>query len=64
MEKQLGLFVDNNIGFWQGMAHALDIGTTLNSYNEISPMDIDTISLANDWSTVGQALAKAMSIYE
>lgn len=41
--------------FWEGMARVLDLGNTLNVYNESSTeWEADAKALASDWNVIAQ----------
>lgn len=47
--------------FVEGMARVLDLGNTLNVYNDSPNGEIaDSIALHNDWSLVGQDIVTAI----
>ncbi len=50
--------------FTRGMARALDMGSTLNVYNEAASAEAaDAAALANDWGQVGIDIAGAMESF-
>ena len=50
--------------FLGGMAHTLDVGGTLQVYNENeTPAEADTKALRNDWESVGNDLLDSMIEY-
>lgn len=52
-------------GFFKGMAHSLDLGSTMTMYNDYSNSGItDCDTLAHDWRVVGEEIRKAMQSYE
>ncbi len=51
--------------FTEGMARTLDLGATLDDYNDSpSPEQADTIAMRNDWFAVGADLKTAIKQYE
>ena len=51
--------------FLGGMARVLDIGGTLEIYNESrTPAEADTLALRNDWGMVGDDILYAIERYE
>ncbi len=51
--------------FSEGMARVLDLGTTLEDYNDSpSPGLADYTALRNDWFAVGSDLRAALTYYE
>lgn len=53
------------LGFLQGMASTLDIGSNLCRYDYAEDgLEADRRALASDWITVGQELKRAMVAYE
>lgn len=57
------LFADPS--FLEGMARVLDIGGTLQAYNESpTPAVADTIAIASDWLMVGKDLQSAIDAYQ
>ena len=48
--------------FWSGMGAVLDLGGTMEIFNEsASPDEADTLALANDWAAVGNDIRSAMT---
>ena len=51
--------------FIEGMARTLDIGNTLNRYNESSSdQQVDIEAMKNDWRAIGDDIRVAISGYE
>lgn len=51
--------------FWEGVARVLDLGGTLNIYNESkTPEEADRTALQSDFAMVGKDINKAMKIFE
>ena len=49
----------------RGMARVLDIGSTMNIYNDSDSInEADEIALASDWYAVGEDLSEAIGGYE
>ena len=49
----------------EGMARILDLGTTLQNYNDYpSAKQADSNALFNDWQAVGQDIMNAIDKYE
>lgn len=56
------LFAD--LSFLEGMARVMDIGGTLQAYNESpTPAAADAIAIASDWLMVGKDLQSAIEEY-
>ena len=48
--------------FLEGVARLLDLGGTLNEYNESnSPEDADLVALRSDWEALGQDYRSALT---
>ncbi|MCX6790964.1 MAG: hypothetical protein NTV62_02090 [Candidatus Gribaldobacteria bacterium] len=51
--------------FSEGMARVLDIGGTIQTYNESTPSNkADTEALSRDWKMVGKDIKDSISVYE
>ncbi len=51
--------------FLEGVARVLDLGGTLNVYNESeTPGDADARALASDWQAVGDDIQSAIGKYK
>ena len=48
--------------FWEGYARAIDIGGTLNEYNQNkTPEEADTAAIRSDWQAVGDSIEFALN---
>lgn len=51
--------------FISGMARVLDLGCTLNEYNQsLSPDSADYLAINSDWYAVGSDIRSALANYE
>ena len=51
--------------FVEGLGRVLDIGSTLNEYNEDNtPNEADYLSILGDWYAVGDVIRSAVNDYE
>lgn len=60
------LYVPNRLfagpSFLEGVARVLDVGVTLQEYNEEAHPDVN--ALKNDWRAVGDDLKSSLTLYE
>jgi len=65
MQSTLSFHLFARPSFWEGAARVLDLGATLQSYNEqYTPSEADTAAMLSDWVTTGEDLRSAISTYE
>ena len=58
-------FLFANPSLIEGMARVLDLGSTLNDYNNsLSPEDADCAAISSDWKVVALDMKSAMAEYE
>lgn len=58
------LFLFGSFGFPEGMARALDIGTTMVIYNDSPTIEeADDRALNSDWRAIGNDIRNAMKSY-
>jgi len=56
------LFLFGSLGFFEGMARALDLGGTMVVYNDSpTPEEADNRALDSDWRAVGHDIESAKS---
>ena len=58
-------FLFSKPSFFEGLARTLDIGNTLNEYNEsVTAEQADAIAIYNDWRVVGKDIIIAIEQIE
>ncbi|MFA4890030.1 MAG: hypothetical protein WC587_00125 [Candidatus Paceibacterota bacterium] len=58
-------FLFANPSFTEGVARVIDIGGTLQIYNESkTPKEADVLAIKSDWESVGEDVKNAMGEYE
>ncbi len=65
IEKSLSFYLFSKPGFNEGMGRILDMGATLDSYNEnLTGAQADYKALLADWITVGNDIKNSIHQYE
>lgn len=65
IEKSLSFYLFSKPGFNEGMGRVLDIGSTMDVYNEsITGTEADQRALLTDWLMVGNDIKNSAKEYE
>lgn len=66
IRKQLNnLYSLTSPSFAEGMARVLDIGSTMQTYNEsLSPEEADKEAIKKDWQIIGKDIKNSIHAYE